>query len=48
MRQGIGAIRDIMSDNIALLCSLAPAPKPDETPVSVSALIEASLALGRD
>jgi len=47
-RQGIGAIRDIMTANIGLLCSLAPVPKPHETPASVSALIEASLAFGSD
>lgn len=46
MRQGTGATRDIVTGNIGLLCRRAPLPKPQETPVSVSALIEASLALG--
>ena len=45
LRQGTGDIRDILTGNIDLLCSQALLPKSHETPVSISALIEASLAL---
>jgi uncharacterized protein (TIGR02444 family) len=48
MRQVTGSIRDIMTGNISLLCSLAPVPQSLETPISVSALIAASLAFGED
>lgn len=48
MQHGTGAIRDVMAGNIDLLCRLAPVSKLRDTPVSVSALIEASLTIGRD
>jgi uncharacterized protein (TIGR02444 family) len=48
MRQDTRAVRDIIAGNIDLLCSLAPIPKPRKTRTSVSALIEASLAVGGD
>ena len=46
MRQDTRAVRDIIAGNIDLLCSPAPIPKPRKTQTSVSALIEASLAVG--
>jgi uncharacterized protein (TIGR02444 family) len=48
MRQQSGAVRDLIASNIDLLRSLSPIAKPGENPVSVSALIEASLAVGED
>jgi len=48
MRLGSGTARDIVAGNIGLLCSLAPASKLHDAPISVSALIEASLAYGGD
>jgi uncharacterized protein (TIGR02444 family) len=45
MRQESRAVRDIIASNIELLCSLSTISKPRENPVSVSALIEASLAI---
>jgi uncharacterized protein (TIGR02444 family) len=47
-RQESRAVRDIIAGNIDLLCSLSTIWKPGENPVSVSALIEASLAVGED
>ena len=43
MRPESRAVRDIIAGNIDLLCSLSTIAMPAEDPVSVSALIEASL-----
>jgi uncharacterized protein (TIGR02444 family) len=48
MQQKSRAVRDIIAGNIDLLCGLSTISKPGGNPVSVSALIEVSLAVSED
>jgi uncharacterized protein (TIGR02444 family) len=48
MRVEARAVRDVIAGNIDLLCSRSTISKPDENPLPLAALIEASLAAGEE